>query len=44
MSTEIDILPIDDDPQTVLDLCDELSAVAGQWSDFDPTHGLCPRR
>ena len=35
MSTEVDILPIDADPQTVLDLSDELSAVAGEWSDFD---------
>lgn len=40
MSTEVDILPIDDDPQTVLDLADELSAVAGEWSDFDETHGF----
>ncbi|MEX5302646.1 DUF6036 family nucleotidyltransferase [Kocuria sabuli] len=40
MSTEVDILPIDDDPQTVLDLSDELSAVAGEWSDFDQTHGF----
>ncbi|MEX5297493.1 DUF6036 family nucleotidyltransferase [Kocuria sp. CPCC 205292] len=40
MSTEIDILPMDDDPQTVLDLSDELSAVAGEWSDFDQMHGF----
>lgn len=40
MSREIDILPIDDNPQTVLDLSDELSAIAGEWSDFDETHGF----
>ena len=40
MSTEVDILPIDADPQTVLDLSDELSAVAGEWSDFDQMHGF----
>lgn len=40
MSTEIDILPIDDDPQTVLELSDTLTAVAGEWSTFDDTHGF----
>lgn len=40
MSTEIDLLPVDDDPAVVLELSDTIAAVAGEWSMFDETHGF----
>jgi hypothetical protein len=40
MSLEVDILPISDDKQETAGLSDLLSAVAGEFSKFDESHGF----
>ena len=40
LSREIDILPIDDNPETVKELADLIEGVAGELSPFEQLHGF----